>query len=1376
MSTTPPLASKLSPSQLHAAHAASLEYFALPDSRPAHLRCNANGLATPSLPSSKPAYGLASAQAHAALQNPYSDETSPRALHGPNIFPSLHHSARQGAAGAEQEVHSISSNSLSPSTPSINNQPSPTAGYLSDNGFSEISEHTTPSFDDDVFALHFHPVSVLGADDLDAFSSFTHPDTVAYQKFDFPVSNIFSSQSPELQKQASLGTATSSSYLISPVHTNFPSPSGRPFHEASAADPAVIHDGLVDAISMMDFSTQRQGIEWTAMHQGAGLQNPQTTQLPSSNVHFSSEPLHHPHPHHMSPIVRVENYGHEEPVGSALDQNPGKRSHSAIRATGHLSPHPPSEDSSDDECEPDHPSSSPAQARRTPASRSPPRAADGSWILNAATGHAGVGPDARAHLNSTTIPTLKEQEETRQIAERNADVAQWLEKSEHGSIAGDDPHPAPSGRTRKAKSGHRRRAKSMGDPVTASHFDALGLDLAAPAPDDSGIPGPGVLLDEESGDDEDGADDYDSEIFDDSPPASAHEAQQERPASSVGNDEEEPGPHRFVRARPWHDPTWGSTVSSRHQPDSSNAAMARFRRRAENIETASRAATWGTRRLSEGDVGKLMGPGGLLKQLSFGKDKDKKEPRERRPSGFFEMTAKKLIPKRSGSNLKRKGSGRERVSPAADQSDRTKGEAAGGLAPPQRMGSLGRPKSPKLSTGIAVAAMAGQIAAIGGSISANTAPQPSGPWIGRIIKRTRSTSKAESGRRPYGDSNTPGLSELMTSIGGPPMPTLASPPKESENAKPSPPPLGKREAIDEDSNDDALMAEAGVKMDLQIRPDPIIPTPAGFQANVCQLNPRLAAFLVERISHEQTRRYKKLVEYKVAHLNAINSRKCSSGAFCFSLGGEAKILPARSSNRDPENSFAGFNVSKAGASDEEDNTFGEGAVTEAQFPQGVPLPPVKRLPAEFECSLCFKVKKFQKPSDWTKHVHEDVQPFTCTFPNCAEPKSFKRKADWVRHENERHRQLEWWTCNLPDCSHTCYRKDNFVQHLVREHKKPEPKVKATKAAAKAGRSRAGKNPMELIEAWKATVPAGEQDTTQDEIDKVWALVEECRHETTKKPGDEPCKFCGNICNSWKKLTVHLARHMEQISLPVLTLIDQSNITANTILSPIEHRITRPSAPNASPPLHTSATRKLERPNMASYPPPNPPPRPRETPAHYAGLQGGANFYPNATASAQVSSYDQQNSIYTTQVPGHASPPLYPNQSGVGFTTAAFTQFNNDGTQHYVPTSSEPLHPAIQQAAFANYDTMPSHVAGPSMTSYGPNGTPIAAQSLFSSPVEGNAYLYHSDGVGLQEGLVQAGTIDHIYGDLSTTTYTTGPENPASIYMGSASHGFSYQNS
>lgn len=73
------------------------------------------------------------------------------------------------------------------------------------------------------------------------------------------------------------------------------------------------------------------------------------------------------------------------------------------------------------------------------------------------------------------------------------------------------------------------------------------------------------------------------------------------------------------------------------------------------------------------------------------------------------------------------------------------------------------------------------------------------------------------------------------------------------------------------------------------------------------------------------------------------------------------------------------------------------------------------------------------------------------------------------------------------------------------------------------------------------------DTSTDDI---WAIVERCRRDTVKQPKDEPCRFCGNICSSWKKLTVHLAKHMEQISMPILPLVNQKQLNADSIISPI----------------------------------------------------------------------------------------------------------------------------------------------------------------------------------------------------------------------------------
>jgi hypothetical protein len=146
---------------------------------------------------------------------------------------------------------------------------------------------------------------------------------------------------------------------------------------------------------------------------------------------------------------------------------------------------------------------------------------------------------------------------------------------------------------------------------------------------------------------------------------------------------------------------------------------------------------------------------------------------------------------------------------------------------------------------------------------------------------------------------------------------------------------------------------------------------------------------------------------------------------CIALGGSAKILDTK-------------------------GTGLKRIIDQISFPQDIPIPPASSLPAGFECQLCFSVKTFQNPWDWIKHVREDVQPFTCTWERCRKPKMFKRKADWVRHENEGHRHLEWWTCDVKDCRHKCYRRSNFLEHLVREHKFVRPKFNTKAAIKRAG--------------------------------------------------------------------------------------------------------------------------------------------------------------------------------------------------------------------------------------------------------------------------------------------------------------------------------------
>ncbi|KAF2145963.1 uncharacterized protein K452DRAFT_304964 [Aplosporella prunicola CBS 121167] len=294
-------------------------------------------------------------------------------------------------------------------------------------------------------------------------------------------------------------------------------------------------------------------------------------------------------------------------------------------------------------------------------------------------------------------------------------------------------------------------------------------------------------------------------------------------------------------------------------------------------------------------------------------------------------------------------------------------------------------------------------------------------------------------------------------------------------------------SADSDDESDMIKPNEPVTVEVSTEVDDLIPTHEGFERAISLRNPHIQSYLLDRAVQEQIRRYDRLLEMRSKHEAAIKDCSCPSKQYCLALGGNAKDL--------------GFGL---------EHTSDEDAATEtAQYPANVPPPPVN-LPAEFECRFCFKVKKIHKASDWTKHVYEDIQPFTCTFAYCAVPKSFKRRADWVRHENERHRKLESWECNLEDCKHTCYRKDNFIQHLVREHKIPEPRARARKL--------------------------NETSVMSGDSSDIWDIVEQCRRDTTRPAAEEPCKFCGRVFSTWKTLIAHLAKHMEQISLPTLMLL------------------------------------------------------------------------------------------------------------------------------------------------------------------------------------------------------------------------------------------------
>ncbi|KIX98700.1 uncharacterized protein Z520_05160 [Fonsecaea multimorphosa CBS 102226] len=780
-----------------------------------------------------------------------------------------------------------------------------------------------------------------------------------------------------------------------------------------------------------------------------------------------------------------------------------------------------SESSDDDDDDDDDEAGSDGAGSRgidvSPSRLMPPDANNTDNLRATPSQRRGFEPQSR---NNETVTSAKELEEQRKLEERNADVQEWLATSE-ASNAPEDGSGAKA--SHPTSQGARRRAHT-----TEGRLDALG-----PVYSDQHIPGPGALVDEES----------DDEYFDevsvhssviqelteqtiehyrvDGPPLSPHTLAHRTstddsafpPLEDQTPGELEPLPTQFIRRGPWQDAVRGPVVSTRGQPDTSNAAAYKYNEEAAKWETASRAATWGTRRrLSESEINSIV-EGSQIRHLSLSK-----RGRERTSSLFNK--ARGIFPRRSSSNIKEEPTAEDNEAVPRGHSHRS----SVGSIKPQRMPSFGKPKSPPLNTGSALLAMTGQLAAVGrGNSVAQDLETSKSTRPLQTLKKQRSKSDVTKNAK----SSQPGLADLLTKHGGPPIPTLASPMHERE-------PILAAQVIDNEDapadDEEDETDEVAIKMDLEIRVEDIRPTIEGFRDHARKLNPRLEPYLLERIGQEQIRRYKKLVENKIKHTRYVQvAQRCASGKFCFDLGGQATPLAPRVSSKDPDTTLTQFQISNPADDEVDESGFTDGVVTPALFPLGIPLPPVPRLPAEFECNLCFKVKKFHKPSDWTKHVHEDIQPFSCTFPNCTESKSFKRKADWVRHENERHRHLEWWQCSIQECNHVCYRKDNFVQHLVREHKMTEPKVKRGSGSSK-----------------NKAINNGFQEDSD-----VWRMVDECRFQTDKNARDEACRFCGNHCSTFKKLSVHMGRHMEQIALPVLQLVSMTEVSPDTIVSPID---------------------------------------------------------------------------------------------------------------------------------------------------------------------------------------------------------------------------------
>jgi len=826
-----------------------------------------------------------------------------------------------------------------------------------------------------------------------------------------------------------------------------------------------------------------------AAPQQPGLGIPQSAYGPCGLTISTNQPprddLTSPSPRGRSPIVTVSKVSRgDSPV--AHQRRPS-------RSTVHLSPGDMSSESGHEDDGSDI---------RSVDSLSVARTRNGNWIANPATGHGGLDPISRG---SELVPSPNDLKGQRDREQKNEAISMWTESvSVANSEQGDE---SPSLPRQKPPTTRTRRARSTGDrPLQQEDYFNLQFTSA-----NRSAPGPGVIVHESSDDEASEGTSEAESTYAESPVADATAlCRNDRSTLEIDPLSEQTDSHGNFRLYPWQDPPTDSTPRTEAmQPGSSNAAMVAFEKRARDLETASLTATI--------DNNSIINFGATFDRLSIS---DQPKIKGRRSNSllkypFFQQASSKLKRQASDLSISTGNTAAQQAPPEPQR--KNSGSHRHRLSLSSR--SKQHVRSPSLTNAL-LFSMSGQMAAIGGSHSVRAvSPNPEASPMS-LPPKNRGRSRSEV-PRPV----TPGLMDLMTTHGGPPVAGLyRSPMLESGTEQtPASAVLRPDTAGAEDEDDVDMTDDKGHIMDFPPVSSLPVPTFEGFRAQIMQLNPRLEPALIHRFAQAQVRRYKHLVELQQKHSVAVTNRSCKAGRFCFALGGEASLLQQHKAPAETEAGHTQFRVADFSSTGRE--ILNGGAIAAAQFPPGVPLPPVSHLPAEFECPICFEVKKFHKPSDWSKHVHEDVQPFTCSFPQCTEPKSFKRKADWVRHENERHRQLEWWTCSYPECSHTCFRKDNFVQHLVREHKMPDPKAKKTKGSAGDGLS---------------------DSMHERELSRLWKMVDDCRHETEHTLHQEPCRFCGNTCGSWKKLTVHLGKHMDQLAMPVLELAKQSCASLNQV--------------------------------------------------------------------------------------------------------------------------------------------------------------------------------------------------------------------------------------
>ena len=81
----------------------------------------------------------------------------------------------------------------------------------------------------------------------------------------------------------------------------------------------------------------------------------------------------------------------------------------------------------------------------------------------------------------------------------------------------------------------------------------------------------------------------------------------------------------------------------------------------------------------------------------------------------------------------------------------------------------------------------------------------------------------------------------------------------------------------------------------------------------------------------------------------------------------------------------------------------------------------------FECPYCHEIKIVKNTHEWRKHIFSDLQPFMCTFEDCATAdKTYGGRREWFAHEISCHRRV--WTCG-GHCNGVFQSSEELIEHV-----------------------------------------------------------------------------------------------------------------------------------------------------------------------------------------------------------------------------------------------------------------------------------------------------------------------------------------------------------